>query len=406
MRTKFIIYRAVVLFFAAYAFWLAIEMQIASRAAQGPVGIAWLLIPYTAGALLAVEGILVPVRGLFERLKVKFVIYRVVALPFAGYAFWMGWWEQAQRSFAAQRPAHDLPLPGVGWMLIPYALCALLLLEAIFVPVRRMLERKNVRFTVYREVVLLLAAVAFWFGLEEQWSRWEMLHVSPKMPALAPGVGWILIPYAICVLLLAELIFVRLPKMGIKFITYRLVLLFIAGIAFSWALTMQPLGQLSLKDIESDWATFVFWVLIPYVVCALLLVEGIFVPVRRIFSSLSGDRLIRLYWCASTSFGIVSGLFILWTYLRNIPDPPDPDAGEMFAWNLSFYFPCVGLSLVFWLGATYFYIRYLCQKRLGNWFAVALPPLLLLPFLYELMVIVRSQLALWAYLSQLNGVSK
>ncbi len=85
-------------------------------------------------------------------------------------------------------------------------------------------------------------------------------------------------------------------------------------------------------------------------------------------------------------FGAVSAAAIGATYTR----APDSDfAGAAMAYNVTFYIPLVLLSFVSWVIALSFYIVFIRQRASKPVLKVVAPAVLLLPFVYESIVIVR-----------------
>jgi hypothetical protein len=77
---------------------------------------------------------------------------------------------------------------------------------------------------------------------------------------------------------------------------------------------------------------------------------------------------------------------------------PDPDfAGGVAFYNVFFYYPLVIFAFASWGFAIGFYIVFLRREASKRMFKVVAPPLLLMPFLYESVLIVRHMLWLHQY---------
>ena len=91
-------------------------------------------------------------------------------------------------------------------------------------------------------------------------------------------------------------------------------------------------------------------------------------------------------WTKAVLFGAVSAAAIAATYTR----APESDfAGAGLWYNITFYLPLVIVSFVCWVAAVCFYIAFMRQRASRSFLGVALPAFLLLPFLYETLVIMR-----------------
>src|SRR5205823_822134 len=91
-------------------------------------------------------------------------------------------------------------------------------------------------------------------------------------------------------------------------------------------------------------------------------------------------------WTPAVVFGAVSAAMIGATYTRS---PESDFAGAAMAYNITFYFPLLFLSFVFWLAALASYILFIRQAASRPVFRIIVPGVLLLPFVYESIIIVR-----------------
>jgi hypothetical protein len=99
-------------------------------------------------------------------------------------------------------------------------------------------------------------------------------------------------------------------------------------------------------------------------------------------------------WTPAVVFGAVSAAAIGLTYTRS---PESDFAGAAFAYNLTFYLPLLFLSFVFWVAALASYILFIRRADSKRVFRIIVPAVLLLPFVYESIVIVRYVLWLRRY---------
>ena len=91
-------------------------------------------------------------------------------------------------------------------------------------------------------------------------------------------------------------------------------------------------------------------------------------------------------WTPAVIFGAVSAAAIGATYTRS----PESDFAGAAAWhNITFYLPLVFLSFVFWVAALASYILFIRQTASKPVFRMIVPAVLLLPFVYESIVIIR-----------------
>jgi succinate dehydrogenase/fumarate reductase cytochrome b subunit len=91
-------------------------------------------------------------------------------------------------------------------------------------------------------------------------------------------------------------------------------------------------------------------------------------------------------WTPAVVFGAVSTVAIGATYTRS---PESDFAGATMTYNVFFYLPLVFLSFVFWLAALASYIFFIRQAAPKPLFKIIVPVVLLLPFIYESIIIVR-----------------
>jgi hypothetical protein len=84
-------------------------------------------------------------------------------------------------------------------------------------------------------------------------------------------------------------------------------------------------------------------------------------------------------WGKAVLFGAVSAAVIVLIYAL----PPYENthfAGANFGYNISFFFPALLSSFLFWLVALALYVAFLCSRVGRSPVKIILPPVLLLPF--------------------------
>jgi hypothetical protein len=91
-------------------------------------------------------------------------------------------------------------------------------------------------------------------------------------------------------------------------------------------------------------------------------------------------------WTKAVVFGAISTAAITWIQVSPTPEPGF--AGAAFGYNLTFFFPLVLASLVFWIPAFVFYILFIHRDSRRTRWKIVLPVLLLLACPYQLTVIV------------------
>jgi amino acid permease len=97
-------------------------------------------------------------------------------------------------------------------------------------------------------------------------------------------------------------------------------------------------------------------------------------------------------WTKAVVFGAISAALIVLIYATPSPEPGF--AGANFGYNVSFFFPIMILSFVFWGVALGFYIAFLRDRAGKSPLKIVSPPILLIPFTLQAIWIIRLLLLL------------
>jgi hypothetical protein len=90
-------------------------------------------------------------------------------------------------------------------------------------------------------------------------------------------------------------------------------------------------------------------------------------------------------WTKAVVFGAVSTAAIAWIQIAPAPEPGF--AGAAFGYNLTFFFPLMFASLLFWIPAVVFYVLFIRRDGRRRPWKIVLPVFLLLACPYQLTVI-------------------
>jgi hypothetical protein len=91
-------------------------------------------------------------------------------------------------------------------------------------------------------------------------------------------------------------------------------------------------------------------------------------------------------WMTAIVLGSISAAAVVATYMRS----PEPDfVGAIMDYNLTFYYPLILLACVCWVTALCFYVVFIRQSAYRSAMRIIVPLILLLPFIYESIIIVR-----------------
>jgi hypothetical protein len=91
-------------------------------------------------------------------------------------------------------------------------------------------------------------------------------------------------------------------------------------------------------------------------------------------------------WVTATVLGTISAAAIVATYMRS---PESDFVGAVMDYNLTFYYPLILLASLCWATAVCFYVIFIRQSAFKSTIRIIVPVVLLLPFIYESILIVR-----------------
>ena len=91
-------------------------------------------------------------------------------------------------------------------------------------------------------------------------------------------------------------------------------------------------------------------------------------------------------WVTALVLGTISAAAIAATYTRS---PESDFVGAVMDYNLTFYYPLILLAFVCWFTALCFYVVFIRRSGYKSPMRIIVPLVLLLPFIYESILIVR-----------------
>ena len=91
-------------------------------------------------------------------------------------------------------------------------------------------------------------------------------------------------------------------------------------------------------------------------------------------------------WVTAIVLGNISTAAIVATYLRS---PESDFGGAIMDYNLTFYYPVILFAFVCWATALCFYLVFIRRAAYNSAMRISVAIVLLLPFIYESIVMVR-----------------